>query len=284
MKTNKIEQLDSGAKSYFNEMGRTPIMSREEESEVARQYKETGCDRYRKRLVEANLRFVVKVALDYVKYGFPLDDLIQEGNVGLLKAVEKFDPDRQLRLITYAVWWIRTSIHEYILRNWSLVKIGTTQGQRRIFIALMKGGDFEVPELAEDENVGLVEARETVARIKERDLSLVVSSGDVDEGTDIFHDNSVNLVSAEDEVAAEELRQYFIGTVRLVVDQLIDGDRDQRLADSRMLSEPGSDDFRTLNALGEEWGVCRERVRQLDERFRKRIVASLPDDIAEYFV
>ena len=202
----------------------------------------------------------------------------------MLKAVEKFDPDRQLRLITYAVWWIRTSIHEYILRNWSLVKIGTTQGQRRIFIALMKGGDFEVPELAEDENVGLVEARETVARIKERDLSLVVSSGDVDEGTDIFHDNSVNLVSAEDEVAAEELRQYFIGTVRLVVDQLIDGDRDQRLADSRMLSEPGSDDFRTLNALGEEWGVCRERVRQLDERFRKRIVASLPDDIAEYFV
>jgi len=112
---------------YFRAVSKYPVLSRDEETRVAHLLRETGDSKYADQLVKANLRFVIKIALEYRTYGFRLLDLIQEGNVGLLRAVKSFDPARGYRLISYAVWWIRAHIQEYILRNWSLVKIGTTQ-------------------------------------------------------------------------------------------------------------------------------------------------------------
>jgi len=118
---------------YFQSVAREEMMTADEEAEVAREWLRTGRQRHADRLVNANLRFVIKIALEYRNYGFPLLDLIQEGNVGLVRAVKSYDPDKGYRLISYGVWWIRAFVQEYILKNWSLVKIGTTQLQRRLF-------------------------------------------------------------------------------------------------------------------------------------------------------
>ena len=134
----RLQQPSAGADMstvsiYYRDVSRVPLLTAEEEIEIATRFQETGKQRYADRLVVSNLRFVIKVALDYKNYGFPLMDLVQEGNMGLLKAVQRFDPNRGFRLISYGVWWIRAHIQEYILKNWSLVKIGTTQLQRRLF-------------------------------------------------------------------------------------------------------------------------------------------------------
>ena len=123
---------------YASEINRYPLLTREEEQELARLYKKTGSVRAAETLVTSNLRFVVKVSYEYRSYGLKMSDLIQEGNLGLIKAVEKFDPDKDIRLISYAVWWIRAFIQNYILKSWSLVKLGTTQAQRKLFFSLAR--------------------------------------------------------------------------------------------------------------------------------------------------
>ena len=137
MRSSGRVQYDELAR-YFESVSRTNMMSPEEELEVARQYRDTGVQRHADRLASANLRFVIKIALEYKNYGFPVLDLIQEGNLGLVRAVKSFDPEKGFRLISYGVWWIRAYIQEFILRNWSLVKIGTTQLQRRLFFLVFK--------------------------------------------------------------------------------------------------------------------------------------------------
>src|SRR5689334_24366663 len=137
----KRETLPSAASSlelYLSEINQFPLLTVEEEQNLARLYRRKGDSRAAHRLVTANLRFVVKVAYEYRSYGFKMADLIQEGNIGLMKAVQKFDPDKGIRLISYAVWWIRAYIQNHILKNWSLVKLGTTQAQRRLFFSLAR--------------------------------------------------------------------------------------------------------------------------------------------------
>src|SRR6266508_2192606 len=138
MKKEPLPSTASSLELYLSEINQFPLLTVEEEQNLARLYRRKGDTRAAHRLVTANLRFVVKVAYEYRSYGFKMADLIQEGNIGLMKAVQKFDPDKNIRLISYAVWWIRAYIQNYILKSWSLVKIGTTQAQRKLFFSLAR--------------------------------------------------------------------------------------------------------------------------------------------------
>ena len=135
---NRTTGASSTLDQYLREINKVPLLTVEEERRLARDFRDGGNKRSGHRLVEANLRFVVKVAFEYRSYGLRMADLIQEGNIGLMKAVQKFDPDKEIRLISYAVWWIRAYIQNHILKSWSLVKIGTTQAQRKLFFSLAR--------------------------------------------------------------------------------------------------------------------------------------------------
>ena len=138
MKRIAIPTTTSSLELYLSEINRFPLLTVDEEQRLARLFRDEGDTRAAHRLVTANLRFVVKVSYEYRSYGFKMADLIQEGNIGLMKAVQKFDPDKGIRLISYAVWWIRAYIQNYILKSWSLVKLGTTQAQRKLFFSLAR--------------------------------------------------------------------------------------------------------------------------------------------------
>src|SRR5215212_6880257 len=138
MKRQALPSTSSSLELYLSEINQFPLLTVEEEQQLARVFRDKGDTRAAHRLVTANLRFVVKVAYEYRSYGFKMSDLIQEGNIGLMKAVQKFDPDKGIRLISYAVWWIRAYIQNYILKSWSLVKLGTTQAQRKLFFSLAR--------------------------------------------------------------------------------------------------------------------------------------------------
>ncbi len=138
MKRAPYPSTSTSLETYLSEINRFPLLTVDEEQRLAREYKQLGETRAAHRLITANLRFVVKVAYEYRSYGFRMADLIQEGNIGLMKAVQKFDADKGIRLISYAVWWIRAYIQNYILRSWSLVKLGTTQAQRKLFFSLAR--------------------------------------------------------------------------------------------------------------------------------------------------
>src|SRR5512133_377614 len=133
-----VPSTSSSLELYLAEINRYPLLTVDEEQRLAREFRKDGDTRAAHRLVTANLRFVVKVAYEYRSYGFRMADLVQEGNIGLMKAVQKFDPDKGIRLISYAVWWIRAYIQNYILKSWSLVKLGTTQAQRKLFFSLAR--------------------------------------------------------------------------------------------------------------------------------------------------
>src|SRR5919197_2550845 len=138
MKKETLPNTASSLELYLSEINQFPLLTVEEEQDLARLYRRKGDTRAAHRLVTANLRFVVKVAYEYRSYGFKMADLIQEGNIGLMKAVQKFDPDKGIRLISYAVWWIRAYIQNYILKSWSLVTLGTTPAQRKLFFSLAR--------------------------------------------------------------------------------------------------------------------------------------------------
>src|SRR6266513_2653308 len=139
---------------YLSEINQFPLLTVEEEQSLAKLFRQNGDTRAAHKLVTSNLRFVVKVAYEYRSYGFKMSDLIQEGNIGLMKAVQKFDPDKGIRLISYAVWWICAYIQNYILKSWSLVKLGTTQAQRKLFFSLARTRR-ELEKLNHGADVGL---------------------------------------------------------------------------------------------------------------------------------
>src|SRR6266568_484149 len=187
MKREALSSTASSLELYLSEINQFPLLAVEEEQSLARTYRRKGDTRAAHRLVTANLRFVVKVAYEYRSYGFKMADLIQEGNIGLMKAVQKFDPDKGIRLISYAVWWIRAYIQNYILKSWSLVKLGTTQAQRKLFFSLARtkreldkmsaehGCDSDGEDsskIAKELKVKPGEVEEMTQRMLGRDLSL----------------------------------------------------------------------------------------------------------------
>ncbi len=257
---------------YFEAVSRTDMLSPQEESEVARRYQATGEERLAQRLVSANLRFVIKIALEYKNYGFSLLDLIQEGNLGLVRAVRSFDPEKGFRLISYGVWWIRAYIQEFILKNWSLVKIGTTQLQRRLFNHLQSSqkrlqrlvgttNEHERKEALARAVGGTVrDVEEMEHRLYGRDLSIDTPAGDTETAYSLHE-----RLSTDEEGALEMLEQEEARTVRergLKKALACLDERERHIVVARHLS----DDSITLRELGEELGISKERVRQLESR------------------
>jgi RNA polymerase sigma-32 factor len=274
----------AGLDQYMSEVRRFSLISREEEAALARQLRDEGDVEAAHKLVTSNLRFVVKVAMEYRSYGTRMLDLVQEGNVGLMHAVRKFDPERGYRLITYAVWWIRAYIQSYLLKAFSLVKIGTTQAQRRIFFKLGAARKELEHELGTDvRELSDEERHRELARaigVKERDIGpmeMRMSARDfsldlaLEEGGDATHmdvladdsDNSESLVGAAE--LAESMRTDLREAMKTL------NAREREVIELRHLRE----DPPTLREVGKGWGVSRERARQIEAAAKKKLQAHL---------
>ena len=254
-----------GLKIYLSQIEHYPVLSRKDETELAVRYRDKNDAKAGQILITSNLRFVIKVALGYRNYGVRLMDLIQEGNIGLMKAVERYDPDKGYRLISYAIWWIRAYIQNYIIRSWSLVKIGTTQAQRKLFYRIsdlpeaLDADDRRenVAKLALKINVTENEVIDMAARLKAHDLSLDDLIGD--RSRDSFADTLKDNAPDQEEILSEleeleDLKQW--------ADQALESlnPREKYIVEKRILSE----DPVTLKELGKHFGITRERARQIE--------------------
>jgi RNA polymerase sigma-32 factor len=278
---------DSNLSRYLQEIRKFPLLGKDEEYMLAKRWKEYEDPEAAARMVNSHLRLVAKIAMGYRGYGLPLGEVISEGNVGLMQAVKRFEPDKGFRLATYAMWWIKASIQEYILRSWSLVKIGTTAAQKKLFFNLrrMKG---EIKALEEgdlnDENLHKiatklgVSEREVVnmnRRMAGPDPSLnaPVRSDSEGEWQDWLVDSSDNqeTVLADQQELAERQRMLVDGMKVL-------NEREQQILVARRLQE----DPKTLEDLSQEYGISRERVRQIEvrafEKLQKAMKASVLGD------
>ena len=276
-------QLNSPGKdieSYLSSVHSIPILSKEEEQELAlRLYEEDDLDAARQ-LVIHHLRFVVHIARSYQGYGLPLGDIIQEGNVGLMKAVDKYDPHRGVKVVSFAVHWIKAEIHEYILKNWRLVKIATTKAQRKLFFNLRskkKSLDWltkeEAEKIASDLNVEVKDVLHMENRLSSNDSSFdaPTPTGDDDEimaPAQYLEDKRYNpevIVASEqaDQVNKEEL----IAALKML------DDRSKDILQRRYLS----DDKATLHDLADEYKVSAERIRQIENSALKKLKSLMVD-------
>jgi RNA polymerase sigma-32 factor len=267
--------------SYMAEVGRHPLLSRDEERSLAYTYRDEGDVSAAHRMVVGNLRFVVKIAHEYRHYGLKKLDLIQEGNIGLMMAVKKFDPDRGYRLISYAVWWIRAQIQSFIQRSWSMVKVGMTGSRRKLFFKLRS-------ERALLEKNALPGEKPTNADIAKH---LGVSEADVDAmeivmaGRDFSLDTTLtdesgtsHLDLLADENASQEEYVAQLEEHRVVREKLAEvaadsNEKEQYIIEHRLLDEEPM----SLQEIGTHFGVSRERIRQLESRVMGKLKASLED-------
>jgi RNA polymerase sigma-32 factor len=260
---------------YLSQVEGYPVLNREDESKLAIRFRDSGDMNACQTLITSNLRFVIKVALGYRNYGVKLMDLIQEGNIGLMKAVERFDPDKGYRLISYAIWWIKAYIQNFIIRSWSLVKIGTTQAQRKLFYRisdLPEATDVDthmqdVSNLAKRIQVTEDEVVDMAARLKAHDLSLDDLIGD--RSRDSFADTLRDETPGQDEVLAEmeerlDLKNWADRALRAL------SPREKYIVEKRVLSE----DPVTLKELGKHFGVTRERARQIERAALEKLKGS----------
>ena len=257
---------------YLKEIQSYPVLTPEEERRIAIKYYETKDVDLAKTLVTANLRFVVKIANEYVGYGFNLMDLIQEGTIGLMMAVKKFNPYKNYRLISYAVWWIRAYIQAYIMNNYSLIKVGTTQNKRKLFYNLakikreleMKGEEGPTHEaIAEVLDVKPVEVMEMEMRLAGKDFSLEYTAPDSEQRLlDTLPDSRVNYV---EQIEEEDERNFNAKMVREALSKL--NEKERFIIEKRILEENPM----TLQEIGELLEITRERVRQIEARALKKL-------------
>jgi RNA polymerase sigma-32 factor len=277
-KTKRAANLPSGPSEggalsmYLADINRLPLLTVEEEQRLARSFRDQSNLDAAHTLVTSNLRFVVKVAYEYRSYGFKMADLIQEGNIGLMKAVQKFDPDRQIRLISYGVWWIKAYIQNYILKNWSLVKLGTTQAQRKLFFSLART-KRELEKFGEDGET-VQEVVEMQQRLEGRDLSLDAPMGDEGGTSHLDFLESANIDAAE-ELAGHEVRTIARQRVAAALSHL--DARERYIIEQRLMN----DDPMTLSELGAHYQISRERARQLEIRAKAKLKAELAGTVAE---
>ncbi len=258
---------------YLAEVRRFPLLTREEETVIAKRYAESHDREDAFRLVTANLRLVVKIAMEFARASKNLLDLIQEGNVGLMEAVKNFDPYRGIRFPSYAVWWIRAYIYRYLINNWRLVKIGTTQAQRKLFFNLKKETDRLEAEgfspqpklIAQRMGVKESEVREMQERMSQSEVSLdqPVPNTEDTRLLDVLPDNDPSS-NPEEATAGEEFRQFAKDSVDEFA-KTLEG-KELEIFRARLLSE----DPVTLQEIGEQFGISRERVRQIENRLKKR--------------
>lgn len=276
MTTLQLPSVPDAFDHYMTQINRFDLLSREDEVALARRYRQDGDIDAAHRLITSNLRFVVKVANEYRHYGVKLIDLVQEGNIGLMMAVKKFDPERGIRLISYAVWWIRAYIQNFILKSWSLVKIGTTQAQKKLFFKLkqtkaallrLTGQEDEI-EIADQLDVSTTEVAEMSARLRSRDASLDLELVEGDDYTLLStladeRDNQEQLLAEkEQQTAARALADQALATLN---------SREQTIIRARILD----DDQLTLQELADRFGISRERVRQLEQNALKKMKGAL---------
>jgi RNA polymerase sigma-32 factor len=270
------------------DVSRHRLLTREEEHELAVKFRETQDPRIAYRLVTANLRLVVKIAHEYRRAAFNLLDLIQEGNVGLMQAVQKYDPFRGVKLSSYAAWWIRAYILRFLMDNWRMVKLGTTQAQRKLFFNLRKEQDkllrqgFEpAPKLlAERLEVTEQDVREMDQRLSNDEFSLDTPVAGVDDARQTYGDRIVETARpAEEQLADEQLRRIFKEKLAEFGKTLTDP-KDRFLFEHR-LSLPDGGEPMTLQEVGNRFGFTRERARQLEarltDRLRDHLRRELPD-------
>jgi RNA polymerase sigma-32 factor len=263
---------DGGLSRYLTEIRKFPMLPKDEEFMLAQRWKEHQDSDAAHKMVTSHLRLVAKIAMGYRGYGLPIGEVISEGNVGLMQAVKKFEPDKGFRLATYAMWWIRASIQEYILRSWSLVKMGTTAAQKKLFfnlrkaksqIAAFQDGDLhpeQVSYIATKLGVLDSEVISMNRRLSGPDASLnaPLRSDSESEWQDWLADD--NQVSQETVVAENEEKSLRMGLLQEAMVELTD--RERHILTERRLK----DDPTTLEDLASQYGVSRERVRQIEVR------------------
>jgi len=259
--------------AYIHAVNRIPVLSVEQEQELARRLRDEEDLDAARQLVLAHLRFVVHVARGYAGYGLPLGDLIQEGNIGLMKAVKRFDPDKGVRLVSFAVHWIRAEMHEFILRNWRIVKVATTKAQRKLFFNLRKAkkelgwlSRNEVQDLAENLNVDTKVVNEMEKRMRGQDVAFDTPVGDEEKAhlspMAYLEDQSGDPSSVMETVDFAAFRH---GMLSSSLEQLDARSRD--IVESRWLAEKKA----TLHELGDRYGVSAERIRQLEVNAIKKL-------------
>jgi RNA polymerase sigma-32 factor len=280
-----ILTAESGLTRYLEEIRRFPMLGRQEEYMLAKRWREDGDRNAAHRLVTSHLRLVVKIARDYRGYGLPITDVISEGHVGLMQAVERFEPEKGFRFTTYAMWWIKAAIQAYILHSWSLVKMGTTANQRKLFFHLRKAkskifaldeGDMR-PDQVEliAKRLGVTE--HAVIAMNRRlggDLSLndtIDENGDSAEWQDWLVDESLDqemtLAASEDFDKRRKALSDALGILN---------ERDRRIFEGRRLSE----DPITLAELADQFGVSGERVRQIEARAFEKVQKAVKNHVA----
>ena len=254
---------------YMAEVNRIPLLSRQEEDELTATFAQSQDPAIAHRLVVSNLRFVVRIANEYRGYGLKLIDLVQEGNLGLMIAVQKFDHHRGYRLISYAVWWIRAYIQAYVMRSVSMVKLGTTQAQRKLFFGrrkaratlLKQGAEPTRENMAKMLGVSLDDVDEMEMRLAGKDYSLDAPMSNDSESSSMIEILADDCDESPEELVADaQLEHVRRQAIDKAVEQL--DPRERMIIEARAMSE----DPKTLTELGEELGVSRERARQLEAR------------------
>jgi len=260
--------------AYFERVSLIPVLSREEEVALAQKYRSSEDLVAARQLVMSHLRFVVHIARSYSGYGLPLGDLVQEGNVGLMKAVKRFDPNLGVRLVSFAVHWIRAEIHEYVLRNWRLVKVATTKTQRKLFFNLRRYkknigwlSSSETQAVAEDLGVSVQDVTEMEKRLSSRDMSFDPAPDmDDEEGA---YSPAAYLPHPDADPAVQFEREQFDddSTERLTKALAQLDERSQRILRTRWMTDAKI----TLHDLAEEYGVSTERIRQIEANAIKKL-------------
>jgi RNA polymerase sigma-32 factor len=263
---------------YINEINRFALLTPEEEFKLAVRLKKYNDMEAAEKLIVSNLRFVVKIAHEYRNYGFKLADLIQEGNIGLIHAVKKFDPYKGYRLISYAVWWIRAYIQNYLIKSWSIVKIGTTQAQRKLFFKLSQAKKQleslsktkpEFAEIASSLGVKGSEVAEMDLRMGSRDVSLHEFIGDDGENSHIDflafdgENQEVSLIKNEERSLVKENITAALTTLN---------EREKYIILNRVMA----DNPETLQEIGDKYNITRERARQIEKQALKKVQLALP--------
>jgi RNA polymerase sigma-32 factor len=278
---------EGGLSRYLDEIRRFPMLEPHEEYMLAKSWREHGDRDAAHKLVTSHLRLVAKIAMGYRGYGLPIGEVVSEGNVGLMQAVKRFEPDKGFRLATYAMWWIKAAIQEYILRSWSLVKMGTTANQKKLFFNLRKAkgriSAFEEGDLRPDQvkqiatQLGVTE--QDVVDMNRRlggDASLNAPLRDEGEGGGEWQDWLVDSGQSQEQILVEEEEgQNRLTALRNALSVL--NPRERRIFEARRLS----DDPITLEELSTEFGVSRERVRQIEVRAFEKIQEAVKKNLTQ---
>jgi len=283
-----VAQTEGGLSQYFKEAWKYPVLELKVERELAERWRDEGDVEAAHTLVTSHLRLVVKIAMGYRGYGLPVADLVSEGNIGLMKAVKKFEPERGFRLSTYAMWWIKASITEYVLRSWSLVKMGTVAAQKKLFFSLRRhkkrlgiedSGELtpgQAKVLSDDLDISEREIVNMNRRLASKDMSLNAPVGQDGDSTVEFQDQLVYEGASPEELAAGgQERTLNTELLQAAIAEL--DKRERHIFIERRLT----DDPVTLETLGDQYGVSRERIRQLEARAFQKVQAAMTSALGQ---